>query len=529
MDTGVRRYDGHEGHDGRPLHSLTLHALLEEHRRSRPEHIAAISEGRQLGYPQLADRVMRLANALQDAGVTRGDRILWLAQNDIGVLEGIIAAGMLGAMFCPANWRQTADEMAFVIDDLEPRVIVWQSAEIGPAVQAARDKARHRGALWLALDGDGPGSYEHFVAHGPLAPREVNTDPDLPALIVYTAAFDGRPNGAMLSQTAMMWQSLALIDIQDLSADTRFLNSGPLFHVGTLMVTLAVFHIGGSNVFIRRTDTTRIAQAVHEHRCDYAFLMQSLCHELVALNHDARYDLSCLRSASVSPEWDAMVTVVPARSLFGYGQTEVMGPVTWSYYGWGKSAGRNGRTSPVAQVRILDDEGRELPPGEVGEICVRGPTVMHGYWRRPELNAQRQRDGWHRCNDLGRREADGSLSFIGTKVQMIKSGAENIYPAEVEGCLRQHPAVADCGVIGVPDATWVHSVKAIVVLKPDAPAVTPDELIEHCRARIASYKKPRFVAFVDALPRAANGALDYPALDAAHGGGGYPGGLTRGA
>jgi long-chain acyl-CoA synthetase len=223
-----------------------------------------------------------------------------------------------------------------------------------------------------------------------------------------------------------------------------------------------------------------------------------------------------------------MVTLVPARSLFGYGQTEVMGPVTWSYYGWGKSTGRNGRTSPVAQVRILDDEGRELASGEVGEICVRGPTVMHGYWRRPELNALRQRNGWHHTNDLGRREADGSLTFIGPKVQMIKSGAENIYPAEVETCLKLHPAVADCAVIGVPDAQWVQSVKAIVVLQAGA-AATPEVLIEHCRERIASYKKPRTIEFVDALPRTAGGALDYKALDAAHGGGGYPGGETRGA
>jgi len=511
------------------LHSLTLHDVLEEHRRSRPEHLAAVSEDLRLSYPQLADRVVRLANALQDAGVGRGDRILWLAQNDPGVLEGIIAAGMLGAMFCPVNWRQTADELAFVIDDLEPRVVVWQHAEIGAAAQAARAQATHRDALWLALDGgDDAAGYEAFVANGAAAARSYNTDADLPALIIYTAAFGGRPNGAMLSQTAMLWQSLALIDIQDLSADTRFLNSGPLFHVGTLMVTLAVFHIGGSNVFIRRTDALQIAQAVHRHRCDYAFLMQSLCHELVALNHDGRFDFSGLRTASVSPEWDAMVTVVPARSLFGYGQTEVMGPVAWSYYGWGHNTGLNGRTGPVAQVRILGEDGGELPPGETGEICVRGPTVMHGYWRRPELNAQRQRDGWHHCNDLGRREADGSLSFIGPKVQMIKSGAENIYPAEVEGCLRAHPAVADCGVIGVPDATWVQSVKALVVLKPGAGAAS-EELIEHCRARIASYKKPRFVVFVDALPRTAGGALDYKALDAAHGGGGYPGGLTRGA
>jgi len=178
-------------------------------------------------------------------------------------------------------------------------------------------------------------------------------------------------------------------------------------------------------------------------------------------------------------------------------------------------------------LRILDDAGNELPPGEVGEIAVRGPTVMNGYWRRPELNRERQGGGWHRTSDLGKRELDGSLTFIGPKTHMIKSGAENIYPAEVEACLKTHPAVADCAVIGVPDDTWVQSVKAIVQLE-DGAAVSADELIEHCRAHIASYKKPRFVEFADCLPRA-GGSIDYNALDAAYGGGGYPGGATRGA
>lgn len=508
------------------LHSLTLGEILEEHRRARPQQLALVGEGHRLHYPALADRVQRLANALEDAGVRHGDRVLWLAQNHPGVLEGIIACGQIGAMFCPVNWRQTADELAFVIDDLEPALVVWQETEIGDAVITARERAAHRSARWLPLDG--PEGWDRFIDDAPPEPRPRTPDANDPVLVIYTAAFGGRPNGALLSQRAIAWQDLALIDIQDLSTDTRFLNSGPLFHVGTLMVTLAVFHIGGTNIFIRRTDTAAMARLIHDERCTYAFLMQSTCAELAALNSDRRYDFSSLRTTSISPEWDAMVQVQDARNLFGYGQTELMGPVAWSYYGWGANLGRNGRSGPVAQLRILDDAGTELAAGETGEICVRGPTVMNGYWRRPALNAQRQRDGWHRTNDLGRREADGSLSFIGPKVQMIKSGAENIYPAEVEGCLKQHPAVADCAVIGVPDAQWVQSVKAIVVLKPGA-STDAAALIEHCRARIASYKKPRHVEFVESLIRDASGRPDYKALDAAFGGGGYPGGETRGA
>ena len=168
-----------------------------------------------------------------------------------------------------------------------------------------------------------------------------------------------------------------------------------------------------------------------------------------------------------------------------------------------------------------------LPPGETGEIVARGPTVMNGYWNRPEENEYRTRGGWHHTNDLGRREVDGSITFIGPATRMIKSAAENIYPAEVEGCIARHPAVAECAVIGVPDERWTQSVKAIVALHPDADA-TVDDIIEHCRQAIASYKKPRTVEFVDKLPRAGF-AVDYDALDARFGGGGYPGGRNRSA
>jgi long-chain acyl-CoA synthetase len=150
---------------------------------------------------------------------------------------------------------------------------------------------------------------------------------------------------------------------------------------------------------------------------------------------------------------------------------------------------------------------------------------MCGYWNRPDLNAERARGGWHHTNDLGRYEADGTFTFIGPKARMLKSGAENIYPVEVENCVKLHPAVADCAVIGVPDATWVQSVKVIVVLA-DGARVDADEIVAHCKERMASYKKPRFVEFVDALPRA-GWVVDYDALDAQFGGGGYPGGRTR--
>jgi long-chain acyl-CoA synthetase len=505
------------------LHEHTLPSVLEELARGRSNHTAYVDGDTRITYSEALKRTHRLANALESLGVGAGDRILWLAQNSYRIVEGVCAASLLGAMICPVNWRQTAEELAFVIDDFSPKVVIWQDEEIGDAVRGARELARWRKAAWIQHDG--ADEYEALLARVEATQRHRRVDPALPALVVYTAAFAGVPNGAMLNQTAILTQSLTVQFVQDLTAQSVFLNSGPMFHVGTLMSTFAAFTAGGTNVFVRRTDAEQLCQIIHEERCTFAFLMMKVCEDIVRLNKDGHYDLKCLTSPSFFPEWDRMVTINPRdtrNTAYGYGQTEVNGLVTWTFFNGANDKGVSGRTAPGTQVRIVDPDDREVAPGDVGEIVVRGPTVMCGYWNRPELNAERQRNGWHHTNDLGRREADGSISFVGPKTQMIKSGAENIYPAEVEGCLRRHAAVADAAIIGVPDPVFTQSVKAIVQLR-DGAQCDPGELIEHCRAHLASYKKPRVVEFVDALPRTKLGVIDYKALDERFGGGNYPG------
>jgi acyl-CoA synthetase (AMP-forming)/AMP-acid ligase II len=208
------------------------------------------------------------------------------------------------------------------------------------------------------------------------------------------------------------------------------------------------------------------------------------------------------------------------RKPGGYGQTEVNGLLTFSAFGDGPMA--PGRPTPAMQVRIVDEAGNELPPGEVGEIVARGPSAMVGYFGKDEENARRQRGGWHHTNDLGRREPDGTISFVGPKTELIKTGVENVYPAEVEGALQKHPAVAEVVVIGVPDPVWDQNVKAVVRLHEGQQA-TAGDLIEHTKNLIASYKKPKDVDFVEAFPRLESGFIDRDAVKAAHGGGGTPG------
>jgi acyl-CoA synthetase (AMP-forming)/AMP-acid ligase II len=505
------------------LHECSLPSVLDELSRSRANHTAYVDGATRITYREALDRAHRLANAWETLGIGKGDRVLWLAQNSFRVVECVLAASLIGAMFCPVNWRQTAEELAFVIDDFSPRLVIWQDEEIGDAVQRARAAAGWRDAKWIQHDGID--EYEALITKASAARMDRAVDPSAPALVVYTAAFSGVPNGAMLNQRAILTQSLVVQFVQDLTPASVFLNSGPMFHVGTLMSTFAAFTQGATNVFVRRTDGEILAQIIHQERCTFAFLMMKVCEDLVQLNKDGRYDLKCLTSPSFFPEWDAMVTINPRdtrNTPYGYGQTEVNGLVTWTFYNAPGDKGVNGRPAPGSQVRIFDADDNEVADGEVGEIVVRGPTVMCGYWNRPELNQERQRDGWHHTNDLGRREADGSLSFVGPKTQMIKSGAENIYPAEVEGCLRRHAAVADAAIIGVPDTVFTQSVKAIVQLRDGATCEAGD-LIEHCRAHMASYKKPRTVEFVAALPRTKLGLIDYKALDESFGGGNYPG------
>ncbi|HEY2814677.1 MAG TPA: AMP-binding protein [Acidimicrobiales bacterium] len=508
------------------LHALTLGDILRENRRSFPQRTAVVDGETRLTWPALDDRVSQLANALaRDAGVTTGDRILWLGQNSFRVLECLLAAAKLGAIFCPANWRQSPDEFAFVIDDCKAKVVIWQDEEIGDAVRAAREIAAEgaRGR-WLQHDAAPrtDHAYETFLSGGSVEDPAVVVDPGSAVLQLYTAAFTGRPNGALLSHWAVLVQDLVMGNLQRVDSEYVYLNSGPLFHVATFMTTLATFHFGGTNVFTRRVDAEELCRLIATERCTGAFVLGPTIKQILEVNADNRYDLSSLRTFGGKPEWNAMVTVDEspwARKPAGFGQTEVMGMLTLNAWG-GDAVGSSGRPSPMALVRIVDPDGNEVAPGEVGEMVARGPTVMNGFLHRDELNTQRLAGDWHHTNDLGRREDDGSLTWIGPKGRLIKSAAENIYPAEVEGALQRHPGVQEAAVIGVRDTTWGQSVKAIVVVR-EGHDVTADEIVEHCRSLIASYKKPRSVEFVDKLPRD-GWAVDYAALDERFGGGGYP-------
>jgi acyl-CoA synthetase (AMP-forming)/AMP-acid ligase II len=505
---------------------LTLSDVCSEHRRRYPDRLAVIDGPRRYTWPQFDNRVNQAARLLAHHGVARGDRVLWLAQTSSRFLELMIACARLGAMICPANWRQSGEELAFVIDDFDPKVIVWQHEEIGEQVQAARETAG-KTATWIQHDSDGADGYEGLVAGFDAEPMSSPADPNDALLVIYTAAIVDRPAGSMLSQRNLTAMAMLTGRATDVDHKSVFINSGPLFHIGNFQFdSLPVFLMGGTNIYVRRVDEEELLHIIAAEGATSAFLMPPTIQRMKTLNADLKLDISSLQAGPFGPVWGDTLPVddgLWARYTGGFGQTEVTGLALLNAWGEG-GIGNSGRPSPLCQVRIVDGAGNEVPDGTPGEIVIRGDTVHLGYWNRPKDNAERMQDGWWHTRDQGRRESDGTIEFMGTMTRMIKSAAENIYPREVENGLRSHPAIKDAAIIGVPDPQFTQSVKAIVVVK-QGQSVTPDEVIEYCRARIASYKKPKFVEFVDEIP-AINGTTDYDALDAQHGGGGYPGGAN---
>lgn len=509
---------GHSGYQQIRMHGLG--DVLREHRRSRPAMTAVVDGDIRLSWPDLDSRVNQLAQLMLADKLGEGSRILWLGQNSFRLLECILAAAKIGAMVCPINWRMSATEITAVIEDFTPHFIIWQQQDIGDTAKQARANTSHS-CRWIAHDDTAAEGYEALLAAQADIDPNLAIHSDCAVVAMYTAAFDGKPNAAILSQSAMLYQSLMIAYGYSISDESSNLNSGPLFHLGTMLSTLATFSFGGKNVFIARVDAEEMLNLIAAEKITHAFVAQPTMLQIRELNKDGKYDTSSLWSSPDAPEWSSPLCM-PKDSAFAkqarvYGQTEVMGFVTFGFLG-GQGAGR---VSPLAQLRIVDTEGNEAPAGESGEIEVRGAQVMSGYFNRDEENIARNHNGWHRTRDLGKRLEDGSVAFIGPKTTMIKSGVENIYPAEVESCIRMHKAVADVCVIGVPDPKWEQNVKALVVLKASESA-SSDDMINHCREHMASYKKPKIVEFIDAIPRGADGQIDRVKADAEYGGGGYP-------
>ena len=503
----------------------TVGDMVTELAQHYPKAIATICGPAVHTHAEFFRRASRLADELAADGVAQGDRLLWLGQNCHRLLETLAAASMLGASLCPVNWRLSGKEVQFIYADLAPKVVFIQGADALPEAKAFVGQLPP-GQLAYFYDGAGPGSYESLLSRGTPPTRRPAVSGRDAVLIIYGMAWDGDPNGSMLSSDNLLLHAMVQANLQEIDRDTVLLASGPLFHIGMWQTLIPVWMYGGTVVVSADADPERMAELISRHNVTLGYIMQPSVEKILALPNSGDYDLSSLRSNADVPGWAERVSpdTSPWATVLGrvYGQTEVGGSMAYGALGHAQAYRMCGRPAPGYRTAVLGADGRPVPAGQVGEIAVRGPYVNLGYWNRPQLNELRWRGGWWHTADLGFVDPDGVLVFVGPKGRLVKSGAENIFPAEVERALELHPQIREAAVIGRPDPRWGQNVVAIVVTSSGP--LTEAEVIGHCRAHLASYKKPKAVLFRSGpLPRNVVGAKDHAALDAEYGGGGYPG------
>ncbi len=495
---------------------LVLDSMTERAAARTPDHVALLQDGEYVSYSALHSAVLRCVAALRARGVGPGDRVAYLGLNSIDYVILLQALLRIGGVLVMINWRLAAREIAYIIEDADVTLLVTDADRLAMVggrvplillVDAVHD-GRPRFREWIA------GFEEDLEKRAP-APDDV-------AIQLYTSGTTGNPKGALLThgslsaslrQGSISGQAWAGWTERDVA-----LVAMPQFHVGGTAWTIQALNAGGTAVLLAKPDIDQILDAVERHRITKMFAVPAVLGMM--LDHPKAWstDLSSLRTmlygaSPISPDIlrGSMKLFPNAAFVQMYGSTETSGTIVYlppedhDVAGTPRMEGC-GRPYPEVELKIVDLAGDALPPGKVGEVLVRSPLVMKGYHKLPEETARTMDGGWYRTGDAGHLDADGYLYLFDRVKDMIVSGAENVYPAEIERVLHEHPDVRDCAVIGVPDPRWGEAVKAVVVARAGS-VLTAEQLIAFARDHIAGYKVPKSVDFVDELPRNPSGKV----------------------
>jgi fatty-acyl-CoA synthase len=494
---------------------VDLCSLIERNAAFTPDKPAIIFEGEVLSYADFCARVEQTACALKAAfGISRGDRVAILSLNRPDYLVLLYACARLGAMLVPLNWRLAVAEQLFILSDAGIKVLVLERAFAGilPALEKSLPDASVVGLDFTPPKGS---AFDLLLVQARGDTRNPHTDLSCPLLIVYTSGTTGRPKGAVLRQEALFWNGVMSQHMHGLISDDHVLTVLPFFHVGGLNIqtTPALQH--GATVTIHPRFTPDAAlTAIERDRPTLTVLVPATIQALTDHPDWNSTDLSSLKAISTGS------TVVPphlierfvARGvpvLQVYGSTETCPVAIYTRLGGDLSrVGSTGLPGLCCEAALIDDSGLELPPDTPGEIAVRGPNVFSEYWGNEEATREALHDGWYRTGDIGRRDANGYFWVHDRKKNLIISGGENIYPAEIERVLLEHPDVVECGVIGRFDPKW-DEVPVAYVIRRAGCVVEAEDLKAHVLTQLARFKIPRDVIFVDDLPRTALGKVQH--------------------
>jgi fatty-acyl-CoA synthase len=482
---------------------INLSSFIAFHARRTPERCALKYRGEDICYADFDRRIGRVGGWLVSRGIGAGDVVAVLMKNSTAFLELVFATSHIGAVFLPINYRLSADEVGYIVGNSGARILIadQELAEIAGGDAVLLDVSAQSGISRRAPD----------ITPAPMHPQQPR---DLMRLM-YTSGTTDRPKGVMLSYENIYWKSADQTLALGLNAETRLLVVGPLYHVGALdLPGIAVLWHGGMLSIHRSFEPEQALAAIEAEKLNAAWFAPVMTTAILTCPTRDRYDVSSLRWAIGGGEKTPEARIrafsdyfANARYIDAYGLTESCGGDTFMEAGREiEKIGSTGRAIAHVELEIRDDAGDRLPPGENGEICLRGPKVTQGYWKDPDKTAAAFFGDWFRTGDIGYLDEDGFLYLTDRKKDMIISGGENIASSEVERVIYELPQVRECAVIGLSDPRWGETPVAIVVLGDDA-ALELAALADHCRARLAAFKVPKQLIIRDSLPRNPSGKV----------------------
>lgn len=482
---------------------LTKRALLTPDR----EAIIELATGVHYTYEELNQRANRAANFLREkCGVEKGDRVSILAHNSVAYVDLLFGLGKLGAILAPLNWRLTSRELTYIVNDCQPKVLI-----VGPEFSLVYEEMRISTTVKhvLSLEGSGVGDdYESLLKQAPaVEPKRIEISGDDPVCILYTSGTTGRPKGAVLPHRQLIWNSVNTVVSWGLNEKDISPILTPMFHSGGLFVFLIpLFHVGGKLLLGRTFDPDASLKLIVEEKCTVILGVPTLFQVWMNSTQFASADFSHVRffisggapcPPSLIQAWSEKKGVVMRQ---GYGLTEVgVNCFSMTDEDALRKVGSVGKPIFHSEMRLVGTDCKDVPVGSTGELIIKGDHVCVGYWNNDEATREALRDGWFYTGDMAHMDAEGYFYIAGRFKDMIISGGENVYAAEVEAIFREHAAVADAALIGQPDEKWGEVGLIIVACKPNQ-NVTADELLQFCAGRLAKYKLPKRVEFVEALP-----------------------------
>ena len=491
---------------------MDLSTWVSRHAAATPGKTAIRYGGHDLSYRDFAALIERVAGALAAAGVRRGGCAAYLGCNSPEALAMFFACARLGALFMPLNWRLTAAEHKQMLDDCPPGALVVEAPFL---VQTDTLRGQLGATRLVALGSSAAGwqDWAAFLAAALPVPHDASIGPDTPVLICYTSGATGKPKGVVLTQDAIDCNADNSVDMHALKADDRVLTVLPMFHVGGLNIqTTPALRAGCTVLLLPRFEPDAALDAIERDGANLTLIVPAIADMMVSSPRWARTDLSSLRMISIGSSIVPvhLIEAIHARSVpvaQVYGATETCPISAYQKRDEAlRTVGSTGRAALRCQLRIADNNNADLPTGQTGEILVKGRNLFSYYWHNPEATAAAFVDGWYRSGDMGWLDDDGFLTVVGRKKEMIISGGENIYPAELENVLAQCDDVLEAAVVGRSDARWGEIAVAVIVPKPGRPLAAAD-ILTLFEGKLARYKHPKDVVFVEGLPRSALGKV----------------------